>query len=114
MVDKKRERDCFQFLILSFRCDKNQSRFNKFKRKSQIKIIRNVRERSFVLRPNNASTCCPIGFDHTDVDDDDDDDDEPLERGGKSGGIMLPLLLSIAAPVAPPAAEFDVCADRFD
>lgn len=39
-----------------------------------------------VLRPNNASTCCPIGFDHTDVDEDDDDDD-PLERGGKSGGF---------------------------
>lgn len=66
-----------------------------------------------VLRPNNASTCCPIGFDHTDVDaDDEDDDDEPLERGGKSGGFMLPLLLSTVIFVAPP--EFDPCVDRFE
>lgn len=66
-----------------------------------------------VLRPNNASTCWPIGFDHTD-DDDDVDDDEPLERGGKSGGFWLPLLLSTVIFVAPPL-EFDPpCADRFE
>lgn len=62
------------------------------------------------LRPNSASTCCPIGFDHTDEDDDDDavDDDETLERGGNSGGI--PFVLFSADNGAPEISA----AERFE
>lgn len=62
-----------------------------------------------VLRPKRASTC-PIGFDHTEEDDDDDDGD-PLDRGGKSGGFIWPLLFDDVAPVQLPIEL--LVADRF-
>lgn len=71
------------------------------------KLIRN-----YGLRPNRASTCCPIGLDHTeDDDDDDDDDDEPLDLGGSSGGLALPLLLN--GDAFEDAFEFEA-AERFE